>query len=175
MPALFPLPLAAWPLTLGAAFVVLGVSSQGTLNLISEHVHQPTAVATTKRSDVIIKMPAPVAVGMHQAETRLAAINAGRSISGGAATLTSSIETSVPVMQVTTPALIIRSHPTKTSAQVGVLRQGDVVDVRAKQGGWVLVQSAHGAVGWVFHKYLALKPAAPGSAFNSPSAKGTVS
>jgi uncharacterized protein YraI len=168
--------LAKWPLTLSAAVLVFGVSSEGTLSLISEHVHTPAAsTPAPARSAVVVRMPAPATVAPQQAETRLAALSAGRALAGSAASPRPAIEAGIPTMQVTIPGLVVRSHPVKTSPQVGVLRQGDVVEIHGKQGGWMLVHSARGAVGWVFGKYLALKPAASDSSVNSLPPKGTVS
>jgi hypothetical protein len=77
MPAL--LPLIAWPLTLGAALLVFGVSSQGTLGLISAHLQPAAAEAVTPTvAQAIIRMPAPVATTPQQAAARVAALGAGQ-------------------------------------------------------------------------------------------------
>jgi hypothetical protein len=76
MPAL--LPLIAWPLTLGAALLVFGVSSQGTLGLISAHLQPAASKATPTVAQAIIRMPAPVATTPQQAAARVAALGAGQ-------------------------------------------------------------------------------------------------
>lgn len=157
MPAL--LPFVAWPLTLGAAVLVFGVSSQGTLGLISAHLQPTAAKAASMPVQAVIKMPSPIAITPQQAGARVAALGGGRSMIGGAASLSQNDEASVPTMQVNTPGLIVRSQPFKNSPQVGTLKQGEIVTVRNKQGGWMLIDARGGAVGWVFGKYLALKPA----------------
>jgi len=159
MPAL--LPLIAWPLTLGAALLVFGVSSQGTLGLISAHLQPGAAKAATPTvAQAIIRMPAPVVTTPQQAAARVAALGAGRSMTGGVTAVPRNNDSSVPTMQVNTPGLIVHSHPFKSSPQVGTLKQGEIVEVRNKQGGWMLINAPSGAVGWVFGKYLALKPSA---------------
>lgn len=56
--------------------------------------------------------------------------------------------------------LVVRSKPTKASAALGGIAKGESVEVRSKQGGWLLIDGPTGQTGWVFGKYL--KPAAAG-------------
>lgn len=164
MSTIFPLlGLARWPLTLGAAVLVFGASAQGTLGLISDHFRPSIAKASASMpTPAIIKMPAPVIVTDQQADARLSVLSDGRSISGGVTTLPTADDGGAPTMRVNTPGLAVRSHPFKGSPQVGTLKQGATVEIRSKQGGWMLVDTSGGATGWVFGKYLTLKPAVTG-------------
>lgn len=138
-----------WPATVAGAIVVFGVSSQGTLSLISEQTRNlPVAHAKTQMPAPVIKV-APVVVAPRAAAEKKIADLAPPSTptavdSGGIASM------------VATTGLVVRTKPMKASAQMGSVAAGEVVEVRSKQGSWLLIATKAGTTGWVFGKYLKL-------------------
>jgi len=144
----------AWPLAIGVAVAVFGTSSNAALSLLS-HSLSASASATIKAGvpAPVIRMPSTPVVSPEAAHAKVAALLSGRDYAvarasiappqgSGSATMAASI------------GLVIRSQPKKTSAALGTLAKGASVEVKSKQGGWMLVETGDGVTGWVFGKYL---------------------
>jgi uncharacterized protein YgiM (DUF1202 family) len=58
-------------------------------------------------------------------------------------------------LRVTTAGLNVRSGPSNDSSKLFVLRQNEAVEVGEAEGRWVRIQTASGATGWAYRRYLA--------------------
>jgi len=76
-----------------------------------------------------------------------------------------------PVVEVTATSLNIRTTPTATGAVVGSLKRGDHANApQAEAGGWLYVESASGAKGYVASKYVKVVQASAAPAAAAPAA-----
>ncbi|MEO6395214.1 MAG: SH3 domain-containing protein [Devosia sp.] len=144
------LAFAKWPLTVAASVVVLGVSSEGTLSLFSDHAASVARI--TKENSV----PAVVrSVPQVKAIVQIASVEAAES---QPTTPLAAVQAEAPMMRATL-SLAVRSQPKKTSELVATLEQGELVRVKSKNGNWLLVTTEEGKSGWAFGRYLVISPA----------------
>jgi uncharacterized protein YgiM (DUF1202 family) len=165
-PLLSLLGFLAWPLTIGGAVVVLGTSSETTLSLLHEALSaKPGSSSVIKASmpGPVIRMPSTPVISPELVRARITLLSSGRQYAAANAgpRLTAP---GAGIAQLTAMSgLTVRSKPTKASAPVGSIAKGATVEVRSKQRGWLLVESADGISGWVFGKYLAATPQQAGA------------
>lgn len=152
--ALSILGLLAWPLAVGVGIAVFGTSSDAALSLLNRNLSSVSS--STIKAGVpapIIRMPSTPIVSPETAHARVAALLSGRDYAVASAAIGPPQSIS-PATLTAGSGLVMRSQPKKASAAVGTLAKGASVEVKSKQGGWVLVERNDGVFGWVFGKYL---------------------
>lgn len=153
-----------WPVTIAAAALVFGTAITTALSMLHDSVAGRPAAAVTLKASVatpIIRMPDTPVVSPGAARAKLASLTGGRRYAGAAlAGDTPAANQANPARMIAASGLIVRSKPMKASAAVGTIARGESVEVRSKQGGWLLVSGPAGQTGWVFGRYL--KPATAG-------------
>lgn len=157
-PILTILGLLKWPATVSAAVLVFGTATNSALSMLYDHVAlRPAATAVIKASVAtpVIRVPDTPVVSSSAARAKLLSVPEGRRYALAALT---PADRAGPVQMTASSSLVMRSKPIKASAAVGTIAKGERVEVRSKQGGWLLVSGPGGQTGWVFGKYL--KPAA---------------
>jgi len=151
-----------WPATVAAAVLVFGTASHSALSMLHDRVAIRPPEATTIKANVatpVIRVPDTPVVSPAAARAKLSVLPEGRRYAVAAlAGDTAPAERAGVARMVASSGLIMRSRPMKASAAVGTVARGEQVEVRSKQGGWLLVGTPGGRTGWVFGKYL--KPTA---------------
>lgn len=59
------------------------------------------------------------------------------------------------LFRVTANGLNVRSGPSSSSGKLFVLKQNEAVEVAEAEGSWVRIETASGATGWAYQRYLA--------------------
>ncbi len=59
-----------------------------------------------------------------------------------------------PMATVTAHRLNLRAKSSSKSEILGVLKKGDVIEIKSQKGKWFQVQSKTGHTGWVFGRYI---------------------
>jgi uncharacterized protein YgiM (DUF1202 family) len=139
------------------AFVVGGSAaflSRNAPAVVSAAVVQPTTTST-KRVPSYIARIAPIPSGSISAITPLpSTAPAAQAVAATIpAAATEAAEPRGDSFRVITDGLNVRRNASSKSARVGSVRQGEIVTMLAREGGWVLIES-NGIQGWVFGKYL---------------------
>lgn len=163
-PFLTILGLLKWPATVSAAVLVFGTATNSALSMLRANVNgHPVEIATIKASVAtpVIRVPDTPVVSPAETRARLSVLPEGRRYALAALSRDPAPTAGAgPAHMIALSGLIVRSRPTKASAALGSVAKGESVEVRSKQGGWLLVDGPAGQTGWVFGKYL--KPAAAG-------------
>lgn len=163
------LSLLKWPATLTGAILVFGLSTEGTLSLVSSNAHkmtQPIAVSSdfnmppvrqiAELNPTILEPTAPANDGgslipQPKQTTSVALLQP-------AASALAMAPTSEPISaqpgRIGEAAVNLRSGPSKTSAKLRTLAAGTEVRIGEEERGWVHVWHADGD-GWVYSSYLA--------------------
>jgi uncharacterized protein YgiM (DUF1202 family) len=160
-PFLTLLGLLKWPATVFAAVLVFGTATNSALSMLHANIGRPAQAATINANlaTPLIHMPDTPVVSAAEARARLSVLPDGRRYALAAlAADAPAAAGSDPARMIAASGLVVRAKPMKASAAVGTIARGESVEVRSKQGGWLLVSGPAGQTGWVFGKYL--KPAA---------------
>lgn len=157
-PVLTILGFLKWPATVSAAIVIFGGATNLTLSMLHDNVAaRPVPAATIKASlaTPVIRVPDTPVVSPAAARAKLTALQDARRFAVAALSTTpTSADEQNPARMIASSGLVVRSKPMKASAAVGTIAKGESVEVRSKQGGWLLVSGAGGQTGWIFGKYL---------------------
>ncbi|MEO6395312.1 MAG: SH3 domain-containing protein [Devosia sp.] len=145
MAILHVLAFAKWPLTVAASVVVLGVSSEGTLSLFSDHAASIARITKENSVPAVVRSVPQVKAIVQVATVKVAEIPP--SVASAA------VRAEAPMMMATL-SLAVRSQPKKASELVATLEQGELVRVKSKKGSWLLVTTGEGKSGWAFGRYL---------------------
>lgn len=183
-PALAVASALKWPATLTVALLVFGLSTEGTLSLVSNNAHKLTTpvaaphasfnVAPTRQigtlSPFIVTEPtrqadeqetkAPLAAPSSEAVVRTPVQSAVASVPVGVPRRAVSDR---PIGRIGPSAVNVRAEPSKSSARIGVLASGAEVRLGATRNGWQRVSYAEGE-GWIYKDYLAGSASAPKAA-----------
>jgi SH3-like domain-containing protein len=172
------LSLLKWPMTITVAVLVFGLSTEGTLSLVSDNAHKLTKpipartdinvppvkqIADLSPLVVVPKSPKNDGGTLVPSQTRTTTQVALQQ----PAALTDlgpeepALSASVPIEpgnlspgRIGGSAVNIRSGPSKSSVKLGVLAAGAEVRMGETEGGWVHVWH-DGGEGWVYFTYLA--------------------
>ena len=142
-----------WPATVSAAVVIFGTATNFALTMLHDNVVTHPAQIRASLTPPVIHVP-DTPVVTPAATAKAVALLDRPADTPAAATATPAAG---PAQMTALSGLVVRSKPMKASASVGTVAKGESVEVRSKQGGWVLISGTHGQTGWVFGKYL--KPA----------------
>lgn len=155
-----------WPVTIAGAFVVFGLSSEGTFSLMTSNMRPSPANATSE-----VNVPAPKMLVTSPAKSNPLLIAtpvstsepvvAKAELTPPAATVPVPVEPAAAAIpgDLTLPGRIggsavnLRAEPTTASSALTVLTPGLSVTLGDRQGGWVHVQSGD-QVGWVYSSYI---------------------
>jgi hypothetical protein len=143
-----------WPATLSVAVVTFGAATNSALTMLHDNVVTHPAQIRASLAPPVIHVPDTPMVTPAATAKAVALLDKPADTPAAAAATPASAG---PAQMIALSGLIVRSRPMKASASVGTVAKGEGVEVRSKQGGWVLISGAHGQTGWVFGKYL--KPA----------------
>jgi uncharacterized protein YraI len=171
--ALLPaISLLKWPLTIAGAVLVFGLSTDGTLSLVSSNAHRFTKPIAAQSG---ISMPPVKQIGELNPMAIVPRSPASDVVAADASTGTQATQTVAAIDAAALPSLAapmtpdpmsfqsarigasavnVRSGPSKSSTKLGVLAAGSDVRVRAREAGWVNVEYA-GGDGWIHSDYLA--------------------
>jgi len=159
-PFLTILGLLKWPATVSAAVLVFGTATNSALSMLHDGVavhHAETATIKANLATPVIHVPDTPVVSPAAARAKVSTLLAGRRYAVAAATPDTSLTSDETAQMTASSGIVMRSRPVKASARVGSIASGESVEVRSKQGNWLLVVNRAGDTGWVFGKYL--KPA----------------
>jgi SH3-like domain-containing protein len=176
------LSILKWPATIAGAILVFGLSSEGTLSLVTRHASE---IARPVKAQSGFNMPpvhqiaelTPVPVvpakpvndgggsllpaGWKSATNNVAASTAAVDVETASSlkavavdTLDSSGLTTTRPARIGSSAVNVRAAASKSSAKIGVLAAGTVIGVGQINGGWVHA-FFEGGDGWVYSTYLA--------------------
>jgi SH3-like domain-containing protein len=174
------LPIASmlkWPATIVGAVLVFGLSTDGTLSLVSSNAHKmarpvqaapsfslPPVKQIGELNTFKVEPKAPAAAETAIAATPPASATMQVALRQPTDIAPESMADPLPAGLVPgsigSSAVNVRAAPSKTSAKIGLLSAGTPVRVGENSGGWVHVWY-DGGDGWVYSTYLAgAKPAA---------------
>jgi hypothetical protein len=156
-PLLTLLGILKWPATVAAAIFVFATSTQASLSLLSEHFSRGASASATIEADVtrpVIRMPDTPTVTPAVARANATAVPDGRRFALAATGNPSRAPDQGLAQMVASTGLIVRARPQKASAAMGSISRGTTVGVRARHGGWLLVDGPGTLTGWVYGKYL---------------------
>lgn len=168
--AILPLlSLVKWPATLAGAVLVFGLSTEGTLSLVSSNAHKltsPVAGRTTinvpppkqlaSLSPFIVQVApeAPAAADAMNAEPVVAvALRSPTQPAMAPDEPVAVASANLPSARIGSSAVNVRSGPSKQSGKIDVLQAGAAVQVAGERGGWLHVVY-DGGDGWVYSTYL---------------------
>lgn len=143
-----------WPATVSVAFLIFGTATNAALTMLHDNVATHPVQIKASVVPPVIHVPDTPVVTPAAGGKAVALVDRP----ADASALAPAAATDGTAQMIASSALVVRAKPMKASAPVGSVAKGESVEVRLRQGGWVLINGAHGQTGWVFGKYL--RPAA---------------